>query len=745
MARWETTVWSLGVLAQAGLVRPYLPDQVFGMGLAVRRYGLSVAAMYAVGAARSSRRAALVDDAGTLSFGQMDDRTGNVAAGLADRGIHAGDPVGLLARNHRGFVEAMVGLAKLGADGLFLNTGMAGPQLAEVCAREGAAAVIVDEEFRPAAGEDTVPITMSEIDRWAGGRRRQPPPALRSGGQIILTSGTTGTPKGAHRSTPGGLTPLVALLSAIPLRRGDVTHVAAPLFHAWGYAHWALAAAMGSTLVLRRRFDPEATLRLIEEQGVTVLVAVPVMVQRIMDLPEATRAAYDTSSLRVAVVSGSALPGGLATRFMDAFGDILYNLYGSTEVAWVSIASPADLRAAPATAGRPPRGTALRLLDSDEADVKPGARGRIFVGNDLLFSGYTGGGSKPVVAGLMATGDTGHVDHQGLLFVDGRDDDMIVSGGENVFPIEVEELLLEHPAIAEVCVVGVPDAQWGQRLRACVVLALGVDPLTAGQVKDLVRGRLATYKVPRDVVFLDELPRNATGKVLRRQLAGGGLTVGQAAPCARCSARNARREREAAPAPGSGSGWRLRGRRRTARHATNPMPRGGRRARHATNRSPTGRRRVCGPGWRRRTTGRRGRLDRRLWLSRADGRGRRGLGAGLVVGDEADEEDGGGHDQVEDGQPTVAVVEAEGERCRGQQDDGQVVARRVDLEGQDLDHAEGVFGQHADHQDDGADHHAGGDGLVAAADDQGHGDEAEGDGVVGDGVEPGGKKSHERH
>jgi fatty-acyl-CoA synthase len=250
-----------------------------------------------------------------------------------------------------------------------------------------------------------------------------------------------------------------------------------------------------------------------------VLAAVPIMLQRIMDLPEATRSAYDTSSLRVVVVSGSALAGGLATRFMDAFGDVLYNLYGSTEVAWVSVASPADLRAAPATAGRPPRGTTMKLLDRDGEPVMPGQRGRIFVGNDLLFTGYTGGGSKATVGGLMATGDTGHVDDRGRLFVDGRDDDMIVSGGENVFPSEVEDLLAEHPAIAEACVVGVPDERWGQRLRACVVVASGA-LVTAEEVKDFVRDRLATYKVPRDVVFLDELPRNATGKVLRRQLTG---------------------------------------------------------------------------------------------------------------------------------------------------------------------------------------------------------------------------------
>ncbi len=538
VGKWDEVRWSAGVLAQAGLVRPYLPDQLLGMGLALRRYGVSTAALYAVGAARSSRRPALVDEQGTVSFGELDDRTSNVAAGLAARGVAAGDRVGVLCRNHRGFVQATVGLAKLGADALLLNTGMAGPQLAQVFAREGGSAIIVDEELVAAAGElgPGVPRFLAdEIDGLARGPRRPPPAPRRSGGQIILTSGTTGAPKGAHRGAPGGPGPLLALLSAVPLRSGDVTYVPAPLFHAWGFVHFALAGALGSTLVLRRRFDPEATLGLVEEQHVTVLAAVPVMLQRIMDLPAAVRGAYDTSTLRVAVVSGSALPGGLATRFMDAFGDVLYNLYGSTEVAWVSVAGPADLRAAPSTAGRPPRGTVVKLLDGADHEVGPGERGRIFVGNSLLFSGYTGGGSKPVVGGLMATGDMGRVNDGGLLFVDGRDDDMIVSGGENVFPVEVEDLLLEHPGVAEVCVVGVPDPQWGQRLRACVVPAPAPVPapgagggggaragggVTAGELKDFVRGRLATYKVPRDVVFLDELPRNATGKVLRRQLSG---------------------------------------------------------------------------------------------------------------------------------------------------------------------------------------------------------------------------------
>jgi acyl-CoA synthetase (AMP-forming)/AMP-acid ligase II len=222
----------------------------------------------------------------------------------------------------------------------------------------------------------------------------------------------------------------------------------------------------------------------------------------------------------VVPVSGSALSADLATRFMDAFGDVLYNLYGSTEVAWATIATPRDLRRAPGTAGRPPRGTTLRIVDDDGLELPTGQTGRIVVGNDMLFEGYTGGGSKDVVDGLMATGDVGHLDHAGRLFVDGRDDDMIVSGGENVFPQEVEELLGAHPDIAEAAVVGVDDDQFGQRLKAFVVPRNG-KKLSPADVKAHVKSNLARYKVPRDVEFLDELPRTSTGKVLKRELETG--------------------------------------------------------------------------------------------------------------------------------------------------------------------------------------------------------------------------------
>ncbi len=293
------------------------------------------------------------------------------------------------------------------------------------------------------------------------------------------------------------------------------------MFHSWGFMHFTLGLALGSTYVLRRRFDPEGTLKLIEEHEADALIVVPVMLQRIMELDQETRDKYDLPSLRITAASGSALPGELAIRWMDNFGDNLYNLYGSTEVAWASIATPEDMREAPGTAGRVPHGTIVKILDDDGKPVKEGETGRIFVGNEMAFEGYTGGGGKDVIDGLLSSGDVGHFEDNGNLFIDGRDDEMIVSGGENVFPREVEDVLSDHDAIDEAAVIGVDDEKFGQRLKAFVVLASGKD-LDEDGVKAHVKDNLARYKVPREVEFLDELPRNPTGKVLKRELAEDG-------------------------------------------------------------------------------------------------------------------------------------------------------------------------------------------------------------------------------
>jgi acyl-CoA synthetase (AMP-forming)/AMP-acid ligase II len=531
-----TKLHTARVLAEAGIIRPTRPDKLVRIGLALQRWGPTPAAAYASAAIRFPHETAIIDELGTLTFEDVHRRTNALAHALSDHGIREGDGVAIMCRNHRGFIDATVACSKLGAHALFLNTAFAGPQITDVVQREKPVALIYDSEFEELTHDAGVRrkrfIAWHDVDE-EGARPKDPlledliadgddadvVPPLEKGRIVILTSGTTGTPKGANRSQPESLDPAASLFSKIPLRSREPTMIAAPLFHSWGFAHFTLGMGLSSTLVLRRRFDPEETLSATAQHEATTLVVVPVMLQRILELPDEAIDRYDVGALRVIAASGSALPGELATKVMDRFGEVLYNLYGSTEVAWATIAQPEDLRAAPGTAGRPPRGTVVKLVDEDGREVDVGETGRIFVGNEMMFEGYTGGGNKQVLGGLMSSGDVGHFDEEGRLFVDGRDDEMIVSGGENVFPREVEDLLADHDAIDEAAVIGVDDEKFGQRLKAFVVVRKGTKKPSVSDLQDYVKRNLARYKVPREIVFLSELPRNATGKVLKRELA----------------------------------------------------------------------------------------------------------------------------------------------------------------------------------------------------------------------------------
>jgi len=529
----QTKLFTARTLVGAGILRPTRPDKLARVAVALRRWGPTPAAGYTASAIRFPHETAIIDELGTLTFEQVHRRTNALAHALGDAGVGEGDGVAILCRNHRGFIEATVACSKLGAHGLYLNTAFAGPQITDVVQREKPVALIYDFEFSglvadaakgrtrfiawydPATDDPSDPVLEGLI---AAGDPGDVVPPAEKGRVVILTSGTTGAPKGAQRKQPESLDPAAALFSKIPLRAREHTMIAAPMFHSWGFAHFTLGLGLGSTLVLRRRFDPEETLSATAQHECTALVVVPVMLQRMLELPPETIERYDLSALRVIAASGSALPGELALKVMDRFGEVLYNLYGSTEVAWATIATPEDLRAAPGTAGRPPRGTVVKLFDEQDNEVPEGEVGRIFVGNEMAFDGYTGGGNKAVIGNLMSSGDVGHFDSGGRLFVDGRDDEMIVSGGENVFPREVEDLLAGHEAVDEVAVIGVADERFGQRLRAFVVLG-GGRSADEDELKAHVKRNLAGYKVPREIVFIEELPRNSTGKILKRELA----------------------------------------------------------------------------------------------------------------------------------------------------------------------------------------------------------------------------------
>src|SRR3954454_5810395 len=523
------SVFEAKVLREAGIVGLVRPDKAAKVATTFLRWGASPATGVATAAHKYPHEPMLIDERGSLSFERVHRRTNALAHALAGMGIGPGDGVGIMCRNHRGFIEATLAAAKLGASALYLNTMFAGPQLVEVTRREEPKALVYDEEF--AGLLDGVDEGITRIVAWADGDvdaptldsliaanddsdHKPPPDNPRF---VILTSGTTGTPKGAQRSSPDGLLAMAALIDKIPYRSRDTMMIAAPLFHSWGFSHFVMSLPTGSTMVLRRRFDPEETLKAVQKHRAQVLAVVPVMLQRILQLPDETLDSYDLSSLRITALSGSALPGELAIEWMDPFGDSIHNLYGSTEVAYATVAKPEDLRAAPGTAGRPPYGTIVRLYDEAGQEVPRGEVGRIFVGNEMSFEGYTGGGGKEVIDGLLCSGDVGHFDSDGRLFIDGRDDEMIVSGGENVFPREVEDLLADHEAVVEAAVIGVEDAEFGQRLKAFVVVRDGAG-IDEDDLKVLVKANLAGYKTPREVEFLDELPRNATGKVLKRDL-----------------------------------------------------------------------------------------------------------------------------------------------------------------------------------------------------------------------------------
>jgi acyl-CoA synthetase (AMP-forming)/AMP-acid ligase II len=521
--------FELKVLRESGILTPVRPDKAAKIGSTFVRWGASPATGIATAAIHYPHETAIVDELGSLTFERVHRRSNALAHAFAEMGIEYGDGVGIMCRNHRGFVEATLAAAKLGASALYLNTMFAGPQLAEVTKREGPKVLVYDEEFSGLL--EAVDWGVTRVVGWHDGEVSEPTlEQLTAGGDesdlkpppdkprfVILTSGTTGTPKGAQRSSPDGLLAIAALIDKIPFRTRERMMIAAPLFHSWGFFHLIVSLPTASTIFLRRRFDPEDTLLAVQESRAQVLAAVPVMVQRILRLPDETLAKYDLSSLRITSLSGSALPGELATEWMDRFGDTVYNLYGSTEVAYASVATPGDLRAAPGTAGRPPRGTVVRLYDEQGREVPQGEVGRIFVGNEMSFEGYTGGGGKEAIDGLLCSGDVGHFDSGGRLFIDGRDDEMIVSGGENVFPREVEDLLSGHEAVVEAAVIGVEDDEFGQRLKAFVVVAAGIE-VGEDDLKAHVKANLASYKAPREVEFLDELPRNATGKVLKRVL-----------------------------------------------------------------------------------------------------------------------------------------------------------------------------------------------------------------------------------
>jgi fatty-acyl-CoA synthase len=522
-------------IIEAGGFRLEPPQNYAAMAADIRKWG-EIGMLPSFNARRTPNRAAIIDDDGAVTYKELDEAANAVAHGLLAKGVHGGDGVAILARNHRWFSIANFGCARVGARIILLNSEFSGPQIKEVAEREGAKLIIYDDEYARAVSKADPPLgklrALGEnpdsdepsgstdetlADLVAANSKSPAPKASKHSSIIILTSGTTGTPKGANRSTPPTLAPIGGILSHVPFKAGEVTSLPSPMFHALGYLHATIAMFLGSTLLVRRRFKPPLVLEDIEKHKATALVVVPVMLSRILAALEKMDEKPDLSSLRIVFVSGSALGADLAERGLKDLGPVIYNMYGSTEIAFATIAEPKHLEFNSSTAGPVVKGVKVKIFDDNGKELPQGEVGRIFVGTSFPFEGYTGGGNKQIIDGLLSSGDVGYFDERGLLYISGRDDEMIVSGGENVFPAEVEDLISGHPDVVEATAIGVEDQEWGHRLRAFVVKKQEAS-LDEDTVKHYVRDHLARYKVPREVIFLDQLPRNPTGKILKREL-----------------------------------------------------------------------------------------------------------------------------------------------------------------------------------------------------------------------------------
>src|SRR5690606_37391152 len=466
-------------------------------------------------------RPALVDERGELTYKELDDQSTAVARGLQAAGITEGTVVAVLARDHRGLLMSKIAAGKLGARIALMNTGFAKPQFAEVCAREKVQAVLHDSEFLGLL--DALPPELPRYLTWVDEGTEVPegartfddliaensteelPPPSQPGGFIILTSGTTGLPKGAPRTKVSPFA-TAQFLDRMPFQKYDTMVIVSPIFHSTGLGTWLIGSILANKIVVRRRFDAEATLKMVADHKADILVAVPTMLHRMVELPKEVHDKYDTSSLKAIILAGSALSPELSIRAAEVFGPVVHNLYGSTEVAIATVAKPEELAIAPGTVGKPPVTCDVRLYDENDQRIQGNnITGRIFVRSGAPFEGYTAGRHKLIIDGYMCPGDMGHFQDQGLLVVDGRDDDMIVSGGENVYPQEVENLLLERDDVFDAAVVGVDDVEFGKRLRAFIVPEPGKPQPDPEEVKAYVKSNLARYKVPRDVIFLDDL------------------------------------------------------------------------------------------------------------------------------------------------------------------------------------------------------------------------------------------------
>jgi acyl-CoA synthetase (AMP-forming)/AMP-acid ligase II len=492
--------WILGRLVASGLLTP---AALAAFGAAAAGGGANLGSLLRFAARRYAETPALVVGGEALTFAELAEQCDRMAGALRDaHGIRRGDVVGILCRNGAGLVRAVFAAARLGARVTLLNPEMAKPQLADLLLRHRIR-LVVAEAGTAHLLEGPVLLADDILAAAPAGYRRL---ARVSGGElVVLTGGTTGPPKAAARKpSPLAFVRLfLHLVAALELDRYRAAYVGVPLFHGYGIAAFLVALTLGRAVHLTPRFDAAAAARLIEEEKIEAAVVVPSMLRRMLARPAAL------ASIRCVISGGAALPPSLAAETRARLGDVLFNLYGTSEGGVAVFAAPADLAEAPDTIGREIWGVRVNVLGPDDRPVPDGEAGRLCVTSSAAVSR----GCR------IETGDVGFRDPAtGRLFVRGRADDMIVSGGENVSPWEVETVLAQHPQVREAAAVGVPDPDFGQRLVAFVEPREG-GALDAAALSAWLAERVARYQRPRAIHILDDLPLTPIGKVDKKALA----------------------------------------------------------------------------------------------------------------------------------------------------------------------------------------------------------------------------------
>ena len=477
-----------------------------------------------------------------FSWGELDAIINRLAHAFAARHVKGGTRVALMLPNGAEYLIAQQALARLGATAVQIGYRLKPAEIAYILENSHPVATLVDAAYldtmRAARSQSShggpmivthgdVPVGTKDAEEWdralAAASPDVPPRSLGGDGAgvIVYTSGTTGKPKGATRNyRKTGFESVADMILQVGMRSDDRHLVTCPLYHSAAPAFVAIMQSLGATVVLQNHWDPEQCLDIIQRERVTCTLMVPTMFTRILSLPQATLDRFDTRSLRWVMSAAAPLTTETARRFMERFGPVLWNFYGATETGLVTLAGPGDHVSRPGTIGRALRGNDIRLLEEDGREVPRGKVGELYVRNSTLMSGYHGNDEATQSAqreGLYSVGDMARVDPDGYYYLESRKHDMVISGGVNIYPREIEDHLHSHPAILEAAVIGVPDPDWGESLRAFVVLRAGAR-LSETEVIEYCRKELADYKRPRKVTFLHELPRNPTGKILKREL-----------------------------------------------------------------------------------------------------------------------------------------------------------------------------------------------------------------------------------